>query len=123
MNIHKLMVGDWLQHANGKYFQVTRIDMWGDGSVHFACGHPHLWEYNNEFSPIPLTPEILEKNGFHKVWNGSWKLNNTNLLIDEDNGFYVGISMLSLRLDYVHELQHILRLCGIDKKIPISEWN
>lgn len=68
-----------------------------------------------EVSPIPLTSEILEKNG--------WKWDNTR-------GEYVS-STFSLEWDidlheawlriggeftiiaYVHELQHALRLCGL----------
>ena len=23
-----IQIGDWLQHANGKYYKVTRIDLW-----------------------------------------------------------------------------------------------
>lgn len=67
MKENELMIGDWVQHASGKYFRITRIDMWNNGSIHFACGHIHLWDYNNKFSPIPLTAEILKKNGFEKV--------------------------------------------------------
>ena len=59
-----VQIGDWLQHANGKYYQVTRIDRLGDGNIHFACGFPHLWEYNNKFKPIPLEKIHLAKNGF-----------------------------------------------------------
>ena len=134
MKATELMIGDWLQHASGKYFQVTRIDMWGDGSVHFACGHPHLWEYNNKFSPIPLTEEILEKNGFvykeeeetcateafHHWWleGSAFALNDDSWWRSiKDGNLHVKFGIFPLK--YVHQLQHALRLCGIDKTIEL----
>lgn len=123
-----LMVGDWVQHFSGNYFRVTRIDKWGDGSAHFACGHPHLWDYNNKFSHIPLNAEILEKNGFwcehdvgyvteeyeyeiiYSTWNHELRILKNREQI--------------LKLKYfdemcVHELQHALRLAGIEKTIEL----
>ena len=145
-----LMVGDWVQHASDNYFKVTRIDMWGDGSTHFACGHPHLWDYNNKFSPIPLTAEILEKNGFKNptlndpelinyVFKASFEhkspLPNVEVL---RVNYYDGVewdfyALLGERessdcgeqyeyiiiIKYVHELQHALRLAGIDITIEL----
>lgn len=126
------MIGDWLQHASGKCFQITRLDMWVDGSVHFACGHPHLWEYNNKFTPIPLSAEILEKNGFdisdkevmqyHFEEDGEKYHFSLRQMYDKDgkpHGYsFYAFNVLTL-LDYVHELQHALRLCGIEKKIKL----
>ena len=86
--------------------------------------------------PIPLTPEILEKNGFK---NG--KLNVSPQYYLEDNGVFIGVTLkdipdkhkgidiakgrLCFQLDvsrmeeplYIHQLQHALRLAGIDKEI------
>ena len=128
MELNELMVADWLQHASGKYFQVTRIDIWKDGSVHFACGHPHLWEYNNKFTPIPLTTEILEKIGF-------WYEQNVGYVMEEYE-YEIIYSLWDhklrilknreqiLNLEYfdemcLHELQHALRLCNIEKTIEL----
>ena len=133
MELNELMIGDWLQHASGKYFQVTRIDMWRDGSVHFACGHPHLWEYNNKFTPIPLIAEILEKNGFVEFMPHNWQIVIDNIMIElrepehnmaiwldwdeHDTGTYA--SYMLPKPDCVHELQHALRLCNIEKTIEL----
>ena len=101
METKDLMVGDWLQHASGKYFQVTRIDMWGDGSMHFACGHPHLWEYNN----LPME-QCWQQYGLRLYLSG--------------HGYGINCGEnVSLRIDNVHELQHALRLCGIEKEIEL----
>ena len=140
-----VMIGDWMRHANGECYQVRRIDGFSDGTINFACGSPHLWDYNNKFEPIPLTKEILEENGFEKVirktvagdytvWEWRWSDDGS---MDEDFQNYVGIWYdlshninLEIRLamsdggslciDYVHELQQALRLYGIDKEIIIK---
>ncbi len=122
MKANDLMIGDWVMVAEcvaDAHFidYPDKIESIRDGLV--GLESDGLETIIERIAPIPLTAEILEKNGFVKQWNESWKLNNSNLLIDEDNGLYVGISMLSLRLDYVHELQHVLRFCGIDKEIEL----
>ena len=95
------------------------------------------WVRIGLLQPIPLTVEILEKNEFikynevsdtppydkdeegnmyysfkgeHKFW-GWWQPNNV---------YFIPVNaMIDLEIKYVHELQHALRLCGIDKEIEI----
>ena len=73
--------------------------------------------------PIPLTPEILEKNGFEDTIGGAfWISTSCNLLWkdgklqnfcrEEDDEVYIPC-------EYVHELQHALRLCKVDKEIVL----
>ena len=93
----------------------------------------------NEIEPIPLTPEILEKNGFEKCRNHSW--HNEILrqiyvrivcLPEKDRNLHssvwrfdfpcivsAGADDVSFRCDYVHELQHVLKLCRIEKEIVL----
>ena len=75
--------------------------------------------------PIPLSAEILEKNGFTKSTIFiEWKY--------EEEGIYIlwkpfpflkveteNVQLNLSRCEYVHELQHALRLCGIDKEIVL----
>lgn len=80
--------------------------------------------------PIPLTPEILEKNGFRK--NGEY--NEWNIGEWNERPF-IGISLdrQSMRVKhlgsdifvenkvvYVHQLQHALRLAGVGKEIEVT---
>jgi len=69
--------------------------------------------------PIPLTPEILEKNlaTEHQIsWCIGWdRKDDIHVEIKRENlhaAFY-GV------IDFVHELQHALRLCGIEKEIEL----
>ena len=129
-----LMVGDWLMHANGTPMQVTKIT-----TNHFTCaknGGANCWEYNNKFEPIPLTPEILEKNGFEMdevikeyiIYSGidnRVSLHNDQECINSVNEWHVHIdnedycTIANCELTFVHELQHLLKLCDIDKEIVV----
>ena len=59
------------------------------------------------FKEIPLTPEILVKNGF--------STNGLDVaLFDRKGGDdFVGAA----NIQYVHELQHVLRLCGVHERL------
>lgn len=85
------------------------IDVWvGDG---FLSSHIENIE------PIPLTAEILVKNGIN---GGVWEdLYGHTLLIKNNRLTYLfdGHKRLDLpynRSIYVHELQHALKLCGLN---------
>lgn len=119
-----LMIGDWLMHANGTPMQVKRI-VFG----HFACGekYTNFWEYNNIFQPIPLTPEILEKNGFEGIKGGRFPtLKNCygDILfqLEDIKNEYIRDTLYMFKnipIFYVHELQNALRLCRIEKEIVV----
>lgn len=75
--------------------------------------------------PIPLTAEILEKNGWTKPASGRvWSKNNVlSFVLEEidDGSFEVTTDTCSewgglCMIRYFHELQHALRLCGINDK-------
>ena len=89
--------------------------------------------------PIPITPEILEKNGFNKPQDagdgtlicgmtiGPYKLTFQSVfvlpiftienVVDNDNNHTCLV--FKDEIYNVHELQHALRLCGIDKEIVL----
>lgn len=128
MKVEDLMVCDWI--LDGRvYAQVTSITC--DGIIETT---------HNEFSnielvePIPLTPEILEKNGFKKFIAGQYILPMENKEIfvcitpmeglPNANGKWLvviknGYTDVKIPITYIHELQHALKLCGIKKEIVI----
>lgn len=79
--------------------------------------------------PIPLTVEILEKNGLEKDNHGRLygeyfdeDVNSClEISVDDKTGeiwwSYNWDEYRIIRLRYVHELQHALRLCGITREI------
>ena len=76
--------------------------------------------------PIPLTPEILEKNGYkdrlyyfecEELYPHSFAR-----IYYEDGVYYFGDEegfVKTLEIKYVHQLQHALRLAGVEKEIEL----
>ena len=149
MKASDLAVGDWvmpLRKCIGKPCQVVSIDggtntCWIDSDEYsglLPC---------SELERIPLTPEILEKNGFKKsesetlshtlAWaEKSEKIYNRWVQITLYNEPINGVSYLtkietcsskgdgvnhlhSCDIESVHELQHALRLCEINLEITV----
>lgn len=133
MRVNELMVNDWVYLV--KDYGRIKKDI-------LKLGILELYRISDgmlEVEPIPLTPEILEKNGFvankhvypypyYEYINEEDKLkisfafpkgNRTSykepwVYIDSE---YVFIEHLPCI--YVHQLQHALRLCEIDKTITL----
>lgn len=106
-------------------YEVDEGDDWDD------------WEEVDmkDIEPIPITPEILEKNGFYPIYKDEksaykWK--------EYDEGDTMQSIIIDFRVKrasevwsdrtrksykgeivYVHELQHIINLCGIPKNIEL----
>lgn len=81
--------------------------------------------------PIEITPEILKKNGFRhgdgfeKRWY-DLKIEDKKVSLYQSNTFYtlkidegIWTKLNNIYIRFVHELQHALRLCGIDKSIEL----
>lgn len=133
MQASELMIGDWVFNAHhGENIQITPYDFFTHG--HFEDGRyiPTGVTPSNgwDLEPIPLTPEILEKNGFELggILKNTYSVGDSNYTITiGKNGrgqcdimnhlFHIGVTMECCGT--VHELQHALRLCGIKKEIKI----
>ncbi len=128
MKANELMIGDFLLGYDNKPLKVISI---AEDGIYFDSKDGEGVSSFDNLSPIPLTPEILEKNGFEEcIWGGkkSWRRrylvhNEVLICIDgRDGGFkhfgYQGYES-QICLFYVHELQHALRLCGIEKEIVL----
>ena len=87
----------------------------------------HTWTANDysrdiQVKPIKLTPEILEKNGWEEKAPTQYR-HNCCICIDilDDSCYCVynyfdsfPYCKINLTIHYVHELQHALRLCGLN---------
>ena len=75
--------------------------------------------------PISITTEILEKNGWVSMKNGSGDFILASQMVGNDatvtktiNGYAMLHGVFNgLSIRYIHELQHALRLCRIEKEI------
>ena len=143
MDIKTLMIGDWVYNKHhGKNIRLTPYDFFTH--THNEFGEQGLAPYakptfGSDLEPIPLTPEILEKNGFshNEIWHNSFidieichidiqfgyggKVDNIRIrenrkgsvIPSEQNNIYLA------HIEYVHQLQHAMRICGIEKEIII----
>ena len=94
--------------------------------AYHACNNSFSWVRVGLLQPILLTPEILKKN-FPSTTD--WYFIGTDKFcfrIDKYKDkwdLYFGRdgkgTNLQIKINYIHELQHALRLCGINKEIII----
>lgn len=129
MEAQELMLGDWVK-VNGMQRQITRI---GQDTVYFSNTYYPI----DVLKPIKLTKKILKKNGFKEpeyslddelvfeISEGCSVEVEVKISPDEEGertwvaDIFSHNSTLQTLFDYVHELQHAIKLCGIDKKIRL----
>ena len=137
MGIENLMVGDWVLVKELDYNDKTTVVSEYQHQIRlkdFAEAY-NAGEYK-VYEPIPLTPEILEKNGFFDSYTNE-KLDKNEAYVWYDvYGYEVTVDMKSnnikvkhdarilLDLWYtevvpVHELQLAIKHCGIKKEITL----
>jgi len=124
-----LMVGDlvYIHEPECKGHRIDAIDEL-DGQVG-ADGEVYD---EDDIRPIPITEEILVKNGFVGVpLTDSYELNTDYYEIEvwnySDGLWVVNVHWIEfsstpddkLTVSYVHQLQHLLRLCGVEKELTI----
>ena len=143
MKADELMIGDWVNIQSEKddepmYSQVEQL---------WECeiDADFQTDYEN-VHPIELTEEILHKNGFkndviaQKSIIAEGASNFSVILISEDNRIILNNikehlnsfntwnihidtedmrTICTAEITYVHELQHLLKLCRIEKEIAV----
>lgn len=132
MKITDLMIGDWVKPSCWN----ERVILVGEGRV--TVNSDSYTE--NEIKPIPLTKEILNQNfdfhtipsdGIHskdefwllvekpkRVWLHQYAT-SVFVQIDTKDEYGCECRLLQIKVLHVHELQHALRLCGIEKEIQL----
>ena len=137
MKATELMIGDLVKikgHLDYDKVQEIARDENMQWYISFACSATLFRAY--EFEPVPLTPEILEKNGFYDR-NTKWYYKRFGSYVCFD----IAISLVYKEIEVskvcgagtdceeeeygssivfgndicVHTLQHALRLCGLDE--------
>ena len=133
MKANELQIGDWVQivepckYAGAIGRVKTLIDHKDDENTYFKVFlknntiHIGIEDIcSDDIRPISLTPEILEKNGFTKESRENY-VDKLQYCILTD-GLWIDISgenFFEGKLEYVHQLQHALRLCEIEKEIVL----
>ena len=134
-----LMIGDWVKFPGGAIDKIVDLPfIEGKGLCASFAASATLFPFPiSKIEPIPITPEILKKNGFIENRGiTSWKFEtkqedlidiygvddyHLSINIEDTHGPGKGYRYLlyNLVIRYVHELQHALRLCGIEKEIEL----
>lgn len=129
MKAQDLMIGDWVQHPvyMGNLVPCRVVGISTEITVEFETG-ARKYEALKFAQPIPLTNKILELNGWEY---GDWGDENYtdeyytfdddfDIHIDDTGNFEIRtVDGQTIKIKYVHELQHALKLCGIDKNIEL----
>jgi len=147
MKANELMVGDWVKiktYGISDKFERTEAYIYvkvaeiGSALITVEYNNeikePYRICENTEIEPIPLTTEILEENGFEDIGDDTYQLE------EKPCWFWVDFFRHNYGCEYdtstyeyeddehrlklygipsVHELQHALRLCGIEKTIEL----
>lgn len=137
IKISDLSVGDWVRVDDFDKVLIKRVSAIDGtrnqiGIIKNNRGGIY-WYYEDEIEPIPLTPEILEKNGFvkGKIYEGNSSIvfTNGNISISwfkKSKWYRLRIynalgdtELCSVIVHNVHQLQHALRLAGVGKEIEV----
>ena len=127
MKAEDLQIGDWVN----LYDSPIKINIDDLGVIE----RDETYDKGVHCEPIPLTDEILKKNGFVYDENReAWEQipNDGYGICYEDNTYLFSLGVFDpfnrdsdityhtiAEIKYIHELQHALKLCKIDKEIIV----
>ena len=139
MNANRFSLGDWCLY--GKRYGIIQKISNNSACVLVNTGVQDeiIVETWDNIDPVKLTQDILEKNGFIEIVEDIYKCCVGEVYIEigiyKPMFIYIGASVITPEEVYdtdilsttkanggdffVHDLQHALRLSGIDKKIKL----
>lgn len=126
------MAGDWILINNipHKIQAIDSIDaeIRADDELYYIGEDRYHSE--DKIEGVPITPEILEKNGIRKRrdeyavfgWEGmkQWYVTLEDFKPQYDFWFITSSDRdlnISGQIRYIHQLQHALRICGLDELV------
>ena len=139
MKANELMIGDWVEcvdstHKEKVYAQIDAIEE-GQTCILVRIDNCNWFLDISFIKPISLTQEILKKNGFYLFSRDikyiTYCINELQISVSyvkdtKEWMVFLGASGSVKKkfvevscVKYVHELQHALKLCGIEKEIEL----
>lgn len=119
----ELMLGNWV-YLNGDAKYPVRVEAVYTDYVFLqpnAEGFEIFSAREDEICPIPLTEEVFGKNGFEYLTGVFYLKQDSNVEFykDDDGMFYMSANLCEYKcmeqpIKYVHQLQNILTIAGID---------
>lgn len=140
MDIKELSIGDWVCYTGkcidgiGPNRKITYIER---DTCGFLIGLDYgAFHYSSakieDIAPIPITPEILEENGWMRVGENDyrtvWYRNNIIITFRPSTGAFIverhqeghpRLILVRLVIGYLHQLQRALLMCGEEIKIVL----
>ena len=121
MRIDELSVGDWVRYRDRE---------WQVCSLYQFTEEVGLWRKDSQFcetitdiQPIRITSEILEKNGWVKIYESTWELGTHRMKQITKSLFVIYATDnevdFSIYVTAVHELQRVCKIAGIEKEITL----
>ena len=126
MKATELMINDWVMNGTNQ----RQVEMIGRNIIHFNRGGQDLTAALQYLTPITIDEDILAANGFDHFVDEefpeveAWRMDVDDIKIDiipsfNRDRFTASIQRgpdkhVSVPVRYVHELQHALRLMGLD---------
>lgn len=120
----ELMLGNWVYNNDTQRIPMT-VTLIENGHVYLDFpgneGDP-IDAYEEDIVPIPLTGHFLEYNGFHVSallgYSNHYKYDyygkfNFTLTAIENCDFSVLICGSALKIEYVHQLQNLMKAVGL----------
>lgn len=137
IKVEDLGIGDWVKMED-EHYQIYHLtlagDVYGHRKVNITSSEEVFDGSIADVCPIPITAEILEKNGWSEFsdYHNSWKLDIASdkrvwmFKNSHDWTFQVmswGLghnhSVAKAYIKDIHELQHALRLAKVGKEIVL----
>ena len=114
----ELQIGDWIGRVSDDKCIIEdyrQVDWIRTGEI--GMRYQKVWSIGC-IEPIPLTYEILKKNGWKdaEFWCEYQEGNNSiQACLPDMRGRINGIEIKHFKCECVHQYQHLLRLCGLDE--------
>lgn len=125
LKISELSVGDWVrwnaEYGNPQIVRVTEIH-WN--CIVGVCNGVEYAMRRSNIDPIPITAEVLEKNGFERLLERDlFYHSESGLEVAFEDGEWEHTTNLHEytihTISGVHHIQHLLRLYGCEKEINL----
>lgn len=124
MKANELMIGDWvyMEHTEDGVAPYEELTQWTKEDFGFSDTFIETHIY-----PVPLTPEILEQNfekkTFYGIFDDYFDLDireySDSVYVATFHNCEMNTPDQQMTFSFVHELQHFLSHCCIEKEIEL----
>ena len=130
ISVVDIMVGDYLQNTNGNVGKVIGVRPYMGTAPSMKYDYEVIVQYHQigtvfsnpkMLQPIPIIPTILEKNGWFTKDGAIWfKKGPVRMGWYKKNcEFIAGYHTLPFVVEFVHQLQHVIKMLGMEDDIEL----